>query len=112
ILLDVLDDVRRRHRIDPDRTYVVGAAEGTHPTALLAGGLPEYVGGLVVVGGEAEVPRLPYLRARAAGRLSLAAVAPGPGSDFTAALWAEHGVRVRSWAAPLRGQPAPAALGE
>ena len=30
IVLDVLDDVRRRYRTDPDRTYIAGFSGGGH----------------------------------------------------------------------------------
>jgi predicted esterase len=47
IVLDVLDDVRKRYPIDPDRTYISGFSGGARIACGVAYGLPEYVGGLI-----------------------------------------------------------------
>jgi predicted esterase len=81
VVLDMLDDVRRRYRIDPEQTYFVGMGGGGSVAAALALALPELCGGAVVVGAPAPPPwrpadgRLDYLRHRAQERLSLAFVA-------------------------------------
>jgi predicted esterase len=47
IVLDVLDDVRRRYRVDPDRTYIAGFSGGARIACGIACALPEYFGGLI-----------------------------------------------------------------
>jgi predicted esterase len=80
IVLDMLDDVRRRYRIDPEQTYFVGMGSGGQVASALAFALPELCGGAVLVGAT-PAPwrpgdgRLDYLRHRAQDRLSVAFVA-------------------------------------
>ena len=49
IVLDVLDDVRRRHHVDPDRTYIAGFYGGARIASQIAFRLPEYFGGVVAI---------------------------------------------------------------
>src|SRR5262245_26449792 len=42
LVLDVLDDVRRRYAVDPDRTYLAGFSGGERVAATVAFALPEY----------------------------------------------------------------------
>src|SRR6266699_649079 len=44
IVLDVLDQVRRDYRVDPDRTYLSGFSGGGRVACTIAFALPEYFG--------------------------------------------------------------------
>lgn len=71
-VLDVLDDVRRRFSIDPDRTYITGGSGAGNAASRIAFALPELFGGLVAICGTWSMRREPWLRQRAAERLSVA----------------------------------------
>jgi hypothetical protein len=120
IALDVLDDVRRRHAIDPARTYAAGLGDGARLACALAFTLPEYFGGVVSVGGGAAPFRDDYLRHRAQDRLSVAVLSGA--DDFGRReceallhpLLQDLGVRCKLWV--VRGMahelPPPAILEE
>jgi predicted esterase len=72
ITLDVLDDVRRRFRIDPDRTYISGMSGGGKTAAEIAFALPELFGGLVAICGCWNLRAEPMMRQRVSDRLSVA----------------------------------------
>jgi hypothetical protein len=120
VACDALDDVRRRHSIDPARTYVAGLGGGARLACTLAFSLPEYFGGVVAVGGGSATFRHDYLRHRARDRLSVAAVTGA--DDFSRAesevflhpLLGDLGVRDRLWVVPRLGHdlPPPHVLGE
>jgi hypothetical protein len=74
IVLDVLDDVRRRFSIDPDRTYISGMSGGANAASHIAFALPELFGGLVAICGAWNLRVEPMLRQRVAERLSVAIV--------------------------------------
>src|SRR5262249_8204269 len=74
VVLDVLDDVRRRYRIDPDQTYVAGFSGGGRTACTIAFALPEYFGGVIPVGGTNPLHPLPMQRHRVRDRLSVAFV--------------------------------------
>jgi hypothetical protein len=120
LVLDVLDDVRRRYRIDPARTYLAGFGGGARLACGLAFALPEYAGGVLAVSG-GGVPQGPdYLRHRAQDRLSAALVSGADDFDrreaevFLAPLLADLGVRTRLWLVPRTGHemPPPAVVAE
>jgi predicted esterase len=72
IVLDVLDDVRHRYFIDPDRTYITGISGGGNTAARIAYALPELFGGLAAIVGTWGMRPEHWLRQRAAERLSIA----------------------------------------
>jgi predicted esterase len=72
IVLDVLDDVRRRFRIDPDRTYISGMSGGGKIAAQISFALPELFGGLAAICGCWNLRAEPMMRQRVSERLSLA----------------------------------------
>jgi predicted esterase len=72
ITLDVLDDVRRRFRIDPDRTYISGMSGGGKTAAEIAFALPELFGGLIAICGCWNLRAEPMMRQRVSERLSVA----------------------------------------
>ena len=74
LVLDMLDDVRRHYRVDPEQTYFAGLGDGGRLASALAYGLPELCGGVVLIGATPVSPRLPYLRQRLQDRLSAAFV--------------------------------------
>ncbi|MCA9260247.1 MAG: hypothetical protein KDA61_13645, partial [Planctomycetales bacterium] len=74
IALDVLDDVQRRHRIDPQRVYLAGFSGGATVAQRIAFRMPEHVAGLICIGQSLTLPDDPYLRQRAREDLSVALV--------------------------------------
>jgi len=72
IVLDVLDDVRHRYLIDPDRTYLTGTSGGGNAAARIAYALPELFGGVAAIVGTWGMRPEHWLRQRAAERLSVA----------------------------------------
>ncbi|MHC4399013.1 MAG: hypothetical protein ACYTG0_04965 [Planctomycetota bacterium] len=75
IVLDVLDDVRRRYPIDPDRTYLVGYSGGGFTAARIATALPEYFGGVVASNAFAGLPPAMSRLQRVRERLSVVMLA-------------------------------------
>jgi predicted esterase len=71
-VLDVLDDVRRRFPIDPDRTYISGMSGAGHAASSIAFALPELFGGHVAICGAWNLRVEPMLRQRVSERLSVA----------------------------------------
>jgi pimeloyl-ACP methyl ester carboxylesterase len=72
IALDVLDDVRRTHKIDPDRTYICGLGGGARLAGHIAFALPELFGGVVCFSGGDLLRDEAWLRLRVSERLSVA----------------------------------------
>jgi predicted esterase len=72
IVLDVLDDVRRRLAIDPDRVYLSGMSGGGRVAARVAYALPEACGGVLPICGSYSLRDEPWVRLRVAERLSVA----------------------------------------
>jgi hypothetical protein len=77
IVLDVLDDVRRRFHVDADQTYAAGYGGGGRIACAIAFALPEFFGGVVVAGEGAQLNGLYYLRWRVRDRISVALLATG-----------------------------------
>src|SRR5436190_7521798 len=119
-VLDVLDDIRRQYRIDPDRTYLAGLGSGAEVACRIAFALPEFFGGVAVIGGAAPLPALAHLRHRVKGRLSVALLAGARDparrrvEKFLAPLYKDLLIRSRLWLIPDAGRappPAETALG-
>jgi predicted esterase len=115
LVLDVLDDVRRRYRIRPEETYLAGFGGSARLACTLAFCLPEYFGGVVAVCGGSPPHGLDYLRHRARDRLSIALVAGANDPDrreseiYLAPLLDDLGVRTRLWVVPRMGHEMPPA---
>ncbi len=93
IVLDVLDEVRRKYRIDTDRTYLSGFSGGGRMTCKIGFSLPEYFGGLIPIGSAGELRiNEAYMRKRVADRLSVAFVVGSEDFNFT---------EVTKWRGPL-----------
>lgn len=120
IVLDMLDDVRRRYRIDPDQTVITGFSGGGRMACTIGFALPEYFGGVLPVCGTNPPNRHDYLRHRALDRLSVAFVTGAndfnrkENEDFMAPWLQEVGVRTRLWVVPKLGHgvPGPDVLAE
>jgi hypothetical protein len=120
IALDVLDDVRRRSVIDPDRTYTSGMSGGGMAASHIAFALPELFGGVIPIRGTWSLRSEPMLRQRVTERLSVALVTGA--SDFMRReteveyfpIVQAHGARARLWIFPGMGHayPRPAQLDE
>jgi predicted esterase len=107
IVLDVLDDVRRRFNIDPDRTYISGMSGGANAASRIAFALPELFGGLIPICGTWNLRVEPMLRQRVSERLSVALVTGthdfnGPEliREFFPVLQA-HNARAQLWVFPM-----------
>src|SRR5207248_6316496 len=72
IILDVLDDVRRQYRVDPEQTYLTGFSGGGRMACAIAFALPEYFGGVAPICGTNPLPGSAYLRHRVHDRLAVA----------------------------------------
>jgi predicted esterase len=103
IALDVLDDVRRRFVIDPDRTYISGMSGGGMAASHIAFALPELFGALIPICGTWSLRSEPMLRQRVTERLSVALVT-GTGDFMRRETEVEyfpilqaHGARTRLW---------------
>jgi hypothetical protein len=98
ILLDALDDVRRRYHIDADQTYLAGFGGG-RPACAVAFALPEFFGGVIVAGDGMPLNGLEYLRWRVRDRLSIVLVAPDKDPPLVSYI-DDMGVRCKVWTAP------------
>ncbi|QDU28676.1 hypothetical protein ETAA8_37790 [Anatilimnocola aggregata] len=115
IVLDVLDDVRRRYKIDPDRTYLGGFSGGGRIACAIAFSLPEYFGGVIPVCAAGELRDESWLRQRVQARLSVAHLTGetdfnrGEIERFRAPLLADVGVRSKTWMVDGLGHSIPGA---
>lgn len=113
IVLDVLDDIARRHKIDPDRTYLGGFSGGSRIACGIVFGLPEYFGGVIPVCGAEKLRDESWLRQRATDRISVAFVTGE--TDFNRAeverlrepMFTELGLRAKRWTVPGLGHGIP-----
>jgi hypothetical protein len=109
IILDMLDDVRRRYRIDPDQTYLSGISGGGRMACTIGFNLPEWFGGVAPVCGTNPIPKPAYLRHRAEERLAVAFIT---GADdfnrkenevYMYPWFQELGIHSRLWVVPKMG---------
>jgi predicted esterase len=120
IVLDVLDDVRRHYRIDPDQTYLAGFSGGGSMACTIAFSLPEYFGGVVPICGTNPLNDLAYLRHRVRDRLPVALLTGAQdfnrreNEEYMQPLMQALGVHNRLWVVPKLGHgvPAPEVLAE
>ena len=113
IVLDVLDDIRRQHEIDPDRTYIAGFSGGGRVACAIAFALPELFGGVMPVCAGGELREEPWLRHRAIDRLSIGLVTGtndfnrGEIERFAGPMFAEMGFRARATVVAKLGHGIP-----
>ncbi len=120
IVLDMLDDVRQKYRVDPDQTYLAGFSGGGRMACSIAFALPEYFGGVIPICGTNPLPRLDYLRHRAQDRLSVAFVTGTndfnrqENEDFMYPLFQDLSIRSKLWVVAKMGHgiPGPDVLAE
>ena len=113
IVLDVLDDVRRRLPIDPDRTYITGGSGAGHEAGSIAHALPELFGGVIGMCGAWNLRAEQMLRQRMRERFSEAMVTGG--ADFNRPeleyeffpILRAQGIRSRLWLYPDMGHAVP-----
>lgn len=112
-VLDMLDDVRRQHAIDADRTYIGGFSGGGRIACAIGFSLPEYFGGVIPVCAAGDLREESWLRRRVIDRVSVAHVT-GDGDfnrfeveRFRGAMLASVGVRSKVWVAPQTGHAVP-----
>jgi predicted esterase len=114
IVLDVLDDLRREYRVDPDRTYIGGFSGGGRMACAIGFSLPEYFGGVIPVCAAGDLREESWLRQRVIDRLSVAHLTGetdfnrGEVERFRGAMLANVGVRSKVWVAPKMGHAIPA----
>jgi predicted esterase len=113
IILDVLDDVRRKYTIDPDRTYIGGFSGGGRMACAIGFSLPEYFGGVLPVCAAGELRDESWLRHRVQGRLSVAHLTGeadfnrGEIERFRGPMLADVGVRSKIWTIDGLGHSIP-----
>jgi predicted esterase len=113
IILDVLDDVRRQHAIDPDRTYITGFSGGGRMACAIGFTLPEYFGGVVPICGTNPIGGTTYLRHRIEERLSVALVTGETdmnrkeNEDVMHPWFKEINIRSKLWVVPKLGHAIP-----
>lgn len=113
IVLDVLDDLRRRYTIDPDRTYIAGYSGGGSTAALIATALPEYFGGVIASNTVVPIPQTASRLERVRSRLSVVMFAGGREplalnvGRLDGPIFAKFGVRSQYRVFPGRGHAMP-----
>ena len=116
IVLDMLDDVRRKYRIDPDQTYLGGFSGGGRMSCTIAYSLPELFGGVVPVCGTNPLPRLTYLKHRLQDRLSVAFVTGEKdfnrkeNEKYMYPYFKELDIRTKLWVAKKVGHSIPSGM--
>lgn len=113
IVMDTLDEVRRRIKIDPDRTYIGGFSGGGRIAMSIAMALPEYFGGVIPVCAGGQLRTEPWLRERVISRLRIALLTGendfnrGEIERMTQTLFSGIGVTSRVWTAERIGHAIP-----
>lgn len=113
IVLDVLDDIRRKHVVDPDRTYLAGFSGGGRVACGIAFALPELFGGVMPVCAGGDLRDEPWLRHRLIDRLSVAFVTGtddfnrGEVERFRGGMFRDIGVRTKVTVVPRLGHGIP-----
>src|SRR5262249_54773391 len=115
IVLDVLDDVRKRFNVDADRTYLGGFSGGGRAACNIAFALPEYFGGVVPCCACEGLRDEPFLRHRVIDRLSVAPITGdtdfnrGELERYRGPLLTDVGVRTKVWTVPKMSHAIPQA---
>jgi hypothetical protein len=113
IVLDVLDDVRRKYHTDADRTYLTGMSGGGRVACGIAFALPEYFGGVVPICAGGELRSESWLRHRLIDRLSVALLTGetdfnrGEVERLRGPMLKDVGVRAKVWVYPTLGHGMP-----
>src|SRR5262249_27782058 len=70
-------DVRQRFGPDTDRIYITGVSQGSLTACMIAYSYPEFIGGLLAIGGATSLRSEPWMRDRVKERLSVVLMAGG-----------------------------------
>lgn len=117
IVMDVLDDLRRKFKIDPDRTYLAGFSGGGRVACAIGFALPEYFGGVIPICAGGELREESWLRQRVIDRLSVALLTGendfnrGEVERWRQPMLADLGLRARAWTCPKLGHAVPGGKG-
>ncbi|MFO0864913.1 MAG: PDZ domain-containing protein [Gemmataceae bacterium] len=120
IILDMVDDVRRNYRIDPDQTYIGGFSGGGRMSCSIGFAMPEIFAGIIPVCGTNPPSGLTYLRHRLVDRVSVAFVTGEKdfnrkeNEEWMAPYLKDLGIRTKLWVAPgvAHAVPGPAVMEE
>lgn len=113
LVLDVLDDLRRKQSIDPDRTYIAGFSGGGRVACSIAFALPEVFGGVIPVCAGGELRDEQWLRHRLTDRLSVALITGtndfnrGEVERYRGPMFSEMGIRAQATVVPGLGHGIP-----
>lgn len=113
IVMDTLDEVRRRLKIDPDRTYIGGFSGGGRIAMTIATALPEYFGGVIPVCAGGQLRTESWLRERVIDRLRIAMLTGetdfnrGEIERMTQTQFSSVGVTSRVWTVSRLGHAIP-----
>lgn len=111
--VEVLGDVRRRYRVDPNRTYIAGFSGGAIVATRVAFAMPQSCGGLLCMGQRLFLPTDPTMLGRASERVSVAAICGsneliGPEVEHIEQhLFASNGFRCRAFISRGSGHRMP-----
>lgn len=120
IILDAVDDVRRKYRIDPDQTYLSGFSGGGRMACAIGFSLPEIFAGVVPVCGTNPLSPPDYLRHRLVDRVSVAFVTGERDFNrkenevYMAPYFEQLGIRSKLWVAQgvAHGIPGPEVMAQ
>lgn len=113
LILDVLDDIRKQHTIDPDRTYIGGFSGGGRIACALGFALPELFGGILPVCAVGDLREETWLRHRVIERISVGLVTGsgdfnnGEVARFRGPMLLSVGVRTQVTIVPQMGHAVP-----
>jgi len=115
IVLDMLDDIRRKYLIDPDRTYLSGLSGGGRMACAIAFALPEWFGGVAPICGTNPIAGPACLRHRIQERLSVAFITGSTdfnrkeNEEYMAPYFKELDIHSKLWVVPKLGHTIPGA---
>jgi pimeloyl-ACP methyl ester carboxylesterase len=113
IALDVLDQVRKDHGIDPARTYIAGFSGGGRIACAIGFALPELFGGVMPICASGNLREEPWLREACLQRLRVALLTGekdfnrGEVERLASTYFREVGARARTWTQPGLGHGIP-----
>jgi predicted esterase len=115
IVLDMVDDVRRKFPIDPNQTYIGGFSGGGRLACSIGFAFPELFAGVMPVCGTNPLKNFPYLRHRLVDRVSVALVTGqrdfnrSEHDQWMAPYLKELNIRTQFWVVPGIGHDIPPA---
>lgn len=113
IILDMVDDVRRRFPIDPNQTYIGGFSGGGRMACSIGFAMPEIFAGIMPVCGTNPIKSMQYLRHRLVDRVSVAFVTGqkdfnrSEHDQWMAPYLKELDIRTQFWVVPGMGHDIP-----